>query len=41
MQDQGSRCENVNVIERTQDRNDLKDVKGDKKEVQGEQTYPA
>ena len=29
------------MIEKMQDRNDLKDVKGDEKEVQGEQTYPA
>ena len=31
----------MNVIEKTQDRNDSKDMKGDKKEVQREQTYPA
>ena len=31
----------MNVIEKTEDGNDSKDVKGDEKEVQGEQTYPA
>ena len=31
----------MNVIEKTEDGNDSKDAKGDEKEVQGEQTYPA
>lgn len=38
--DQGSRCEDVNVIEKRGDGNHLKFVKGDEKGIQGEQGSP-
>jgi hypothetical protein len=40
-QGQGLRHENVNVIEKKEDGNDLKHVKGDEKEDQGEWACPA
>ena len=40
-QKQGSRCKNLNVIERMRGRNDLKDANVDEKMVEGEWASPA
>jgi hypothetical protein len=40
-QEQGSRRENLNVIEKKRGGNDLKDKNGDEKMVEGERASPA